>query len=483
VPRDVISSLPVISPVSVPETVVPILLVTPAFASWIDLTNSFLEECMNELFTSGRYKHVTKTIHSLAAVVDKLPTPRNSSTDGTKSSFASEGLSLMLVSESDVLGRVARPSQEGGAIFKEPTFMFSLRPLLSSAKKDASFIEQYEVGLRLANTIFANGKERTLQAMRWEYHSVSQKYVLGPYRDLSNCTVTSSLDFVHGCLEVPLHPVTQRRKVVSSMGNILRQISRSENDRSNEPIPASSELERELPRYVDDHNIDDPRLSVWALVQPSGSETGVSTYSLDQTVSAIQQGGRLHRVVSGGGGWGKKQGLLSLDPEISFNEMIPREGLLSLQELMQVPDSPGFPELSRRLPLHQSFGVEEELTSLSQTAKEGDYIQFFVFSERSYQKNEYSSTYKDSEGTVLCFGVAALSDDETWHPLPSKWPNNHLENDPDKDLVVLPNYFGALSEKGITYSQAASRIRTEGSQLECCTKLCVPGCRVEFETP
>jgi len=438
---------------------------------------------MNKLFTAGRYKHVAKTIHSLAAVVDKLPIPWDSSTGRPKSSFASEGLSLLLVSEADVLGRIAQPSQEGGAVLKEPTFTFSLRPLLSFAKtrKDASFMEQYEVDLRLANTIFANGKERTLQAMRWEYHSVSQKYVLGPYRDLSNCTVTS-IDFVHSCLEVLLHPVTQRRKVVSSMGNILRQISRSENDRSNEPIPASSELERELPRYVNDHNIDDPRLSVWALVQPSGSETGVGTFSLDQVVSAIQQGGRLHRVVSGGGGWGKKQGLLSLDPEISFNKMIPTESLLSLQELMQMPDSPEFLELSHRLSLHQNFGVEEELTSLSQTAKEGDYIQFFVLPERRYQKNEYSSTYKDSGGTVFCFGVAALSDDETRHPLPSKWPNSYLENDPDKDLVVLPNYFGALSEKGIAYSQTTGRTGTKGSQLECCTKLCVPGCRVEFET-
>lgn len=476
-PRDIISNLPIVSPVSVPEAVVPILLVTPAFASWIDPTNSFLEECMNKLFTSDRHQHVPKAIHSLAAVVDKLPIPRNWSTGktediyGTKFSFASEGLSLLLASELDVRGRV----QEGGAIFEEPTFKFSLR-----AKKNAAFMGQYEVGLRLANTIFVNGKERTLQAMRWEYHSASQKYALGPCRDLSNCTVTS-VDFVHGCLEVPLHPVTLRRKVVSSMGNILRQISQSENDGSNEPIPASSELERELPRYVNDHNIDDPRLSVWALVQPSGSENGVGTYSQDQVVSAIRQGGRLHRVVSGGGGWGKKKGLLSLDPETSFKETIPTERLLCLRELIQTPDSSKSLKLSRRLHLHQNFEVEEDLTSLSQAAKEGDYIQFFVSSERGYQENKYSSIYKDSEGPIFCFGVSASPDDETQHPLPSKWPNHHLENDSDKDLVVLPNYFGALSEKGIAYSQTAGSPGTKSSQLERCTKLCVPGCRIEFE--
>jgi hypothetical protein len=47
----------------------------------------------------------------------------------------------------------------------------------------------------------------------------------------------------------------------------------------------------------------------------------------------------------------------------------------------------------------------------------------------------------------------------------------YLGNDSPQDLITLKNYFGALSEKAITYSD----------HHRCCTKLCVTGCQVEIE--
>lgn len=323
----------------------------------------------------------------------------------------------------------------------------------------------HEVGLRLANTVFVNGKETTLLGMRWtrpqtEAAGSSDHYILDQSVDLVGCVFEASSSRIHPNLDLPLDSVSQRRRVVTSMGNILRQVTKSTDGTSMDPMPASSELEKELPRYIDEHNIVDQRVSVWALVEKSNVEVSDQKLSAqDRVAESLRRGGKLHRVMSGGGGWGKKQGLLSLDPEVSFPGTARRGELVGVKELFE--PNKGAP-LDLPLSLDEIMGGDD-LSHLSQVASEGDYIQFFVSVEPATSQGDAVNNQKLSDVTY-CFGV--VSDAEEMDP-----PNSGQE----QSLISIENTFGALSEKAITYSQPVAQ---RDSVIDSSTKLDIPGSRV-----
>lgn len=407
-------------------------------------------------------------------MVDKIPVPQNRIGYAEKiigqngsASLGSEGLSLLLSRASDVRVNAAESTRVRNTASQEPAFIFSTRSLNASLSNNDNGRASYEVGLRLANTVFVNGKDRTLLGMRWDYDLASERYSLSQCYDLAICDVTSPAATARSSLNIALHPVTQRSKVVSSMGNILRQLSKSIDGDVNDAMPASSELEKELPKYVKEHGITDQRLSVWALVEPSETSSRIESTTEGRLERLIQGGSRIHRVVSGGGGWGKKQGLLSLDPEVSFREKAASKHGIAIDQLFEGPNgsapSEALPDLSEIL----SAGLGEDIASLPQLAKPGDYIQFFVSSGLHSRKDAVPKG-QTSESTLLCdFVVAASSEAHQMIP-GSLDPGTESSS---KDLIFLTNYFGALSEKAITYSQDG---------LEHHTKLCVPGSRVEL---
>ncbi|KAL1850113.1 hypothetical protein Plec18170_007211 [Paecilomyces lecythidis] len=467
-PDEVLRHLPPV-PSSDEAARVPILLVTPAFAPWIENTSAFLDEFMNKLFADRSDKGPRSSRYAVAAIVDKLPDPRDEASD----LLGSEGLSLMLAYSQDVAGKVARASRLKRTDKDEPSFIYSAKALRSVTGNNAATGAAYEIGLRLANTIFVNGKDRTIFGMRWDYDAARERFRLSQSSTLSNCTVRSAGERLHNSLEVSLFPVGQRRRVMSSLGNILRQVSKSTDTKSNDAMPASSELETELPMYVEEHGLDQ-RISVWALVEKP--DRVVSTDERDPThvARAICNGSKLHRVMSGGGGWGKKQGLLSLDPETTFTDTAPYGGLFPISELL---GSGGAGSLSERLQdFPESFeklAYGDDLSSLSQVASEGDFIQFYASVAPKDRKNSSSDNFSNSgEGTCCRFGVIpsaeyaeAIAD---------------LGNGGPKDIVMLPNYFGALTEKAITYSQPIGGEKPPNSSGENDTKLDIPGCRVQL---
>ncbi|KAL7655965.1 hypothetical protein ACMYSQ_005101 [Aspergillus niger] len=342
----------------------------------------------------------------------------------------------------------------------ESSLVFKLQ---NDAFSKASQRSTHELGLRLANTIFINGNDTTLFGTRWTY-TPSQQYTLEQSVNLSNCTVTSAVASVQNSLKLPLYPVGQRRRVISSMGNILRQLAKHTDSQSTEPMPASSELEKELPRYIEEHGIVDRRVSVWALIENSenGFHLENNANIQESLVKAIRAGGKLHRVMSGGGGWGKKQGLLSLDPETTFVEADNEQGLLGLEDLFAdqerrplsdiSPPSPAFFEMPQ---------IDESMSSLSQAAGPGDYIQFFV----SVESDHAPDSLKDGS-MRLTFGIVADSE-----AIPSS--SDRME----KDLGVVSQFFGALSEKAFTYSQPVIGTGASDS-LKSSAKFDIPGCRV-----
>ncbi|CAL5870348.1 uncharacterized protein PFLUO_LOCUS4584 [Penicillium psychrofluorescens] len=435
-PEDVLSSLPSL-PSSLPASEsIPLLLVTPSFAPWLDPSSDFLQQWVGRLYgpssTSPRY--------AVAGVVDKLPDPQAASDE-----MEVEGLSLLVVGKDGVHGKATSPRQIRGSGGEEADILISVQ---SNAPKSSSPLP-YEIGLRLANTVFVNGRETTLFGMRWAWDSAVNNYTLNGSIDLRSCLVAAISPIAEPQLQLPLHPVTERRKVVASMGNILRQIAKSTDPASTEPMPASTELEKTLPRYLEEHNIVDRRVTVWALVeQPDNLSHRGSSH--DRIIRSLRQGGKLHRVMSGGGGWGKKQGLLSLDPEVSFSSTASRDKLAALDELFDSgAAAPEMPVLMGG----------DDLSLLSQVATAGDFIQFFV-------SVELTNLPEDISGRSVTYSFGIASDIEE-----PELPDVERET----GLVAIPGFFGALSEKAIAYSQPVSQGETMAASN---TKLDVPGCRV-----
>lgn len=441
---------------------IPLVLVTPGFAHWLDDSEPFLGRFLSRLYPGGSSSN---SLHAVAAVIDKLPgstaqskasTSRGQDTAPSRSSEA-EGLSLLIVRREHVQGKTAPPQRIGGPARNEPDLVIRVQSRGSSIQSNG-----HQVGLRLANTIFINGKESTLFGIRGSYDESAGAYTLDRKVDLTSCVLTSAADAISADLALPLQPVTQRRRVVTSMGNILRQVTKSTDADSIEPMPASSELEKELPRYIEEHNILDQRVSVWALVEkPDMVIADPNAAAQDRVVKSLRQGGKLHRVMSGGGGWGKKQGLLSLDPEVSFPGTAHRHELVGLEELFD-PNSDAPLEMPSFLANRM---VGDDLSLLSQVATAGDYIQFFVGVESGPSHYGTDTDHRHDGSVTYRFGVVSDSE-EVERPSVNK---------NEEALVRVPDSFGALSEKAIAYTQPV----VHGSETsDSSTKLDIPGCLV-----
>ncbi|PYH29588.1 uncharacterized protein BO87DRAFT_319340 [Aspergillus neoniger CBS 115656] len=462
-PDDVLSSVSPI-PESLSLNSVPVLLVTSAFAHWIDVSsNRFLEQLINSLYPSTPNHESSGPLHAIVAVVDKLPDLR-ARLEGlvdSKTSSDSDGVSFLLVKADSIQGTIAAPRRVRNMEAAESSLVFTLQHNTYSKALQRS---THELGLRLANTIFINGNDTTLFATRWTY-TPSQQYTLEQSVNLSNCTVTSAVASVQNSFNLPLYPVGQRRRVISSMGNILRQLAKHLDSQSTEPMPASSELEKELPRYIEEHGIVDRRVSVWALIENSekGFQLENNANMQESLVKAIRAGGKLHRVMSGGGGWGKKQGLLSLDPETTFIETDNNQGRLGLDDIFADQETQALSDISTPPPaFFEMPQLDESMSNLSQAAGPGDYIQFFVSVESDPAPNPSCQ-----EGSIR-FNFGIVADSEV---IPSS------SDGVVKDLGIVPQFFGALSEKAITYSQPVVGPEASNS-LKSSAKFDIPGCHV-----
>ncbi|PCG92335.1 Hypothetical protein PENO1_089150 [Penicillium occitanis (nom. inval.)] len=443
-PDDIIPSYTRLLPSSKQSPIVPILFASPEFTAWTEPTGPLLSQWATPLLEQIHRSEAPKTVYTIVAVVDKVSSGGNIST-------STEGLSLLLADSSCITASIATPARLKSNSSDEPAFFLATR-------KSETNAQSHEIGLRLAQTVFRNGRDRTLLGMRWTRDEASNNYILDRYHDLSSCSVTAPVQETYCAVNVPFHPVTQRRRVVSSMGNILRQVSKFTTDDgdTNAGIPASAELEKELPRYVSERGIPHQRVAVWALVEPAASS---STEITQQNIqNSLSQGSKIHRVVSGGGGWGKKQGLLSLDPEVTFAAGI-RSREISLDEVFTA-FSETDPVFTNDLPdFLEGLGLQVNIAQLSQVASPGDYIQFFVTSEDDIN-------YKDrSTPSTLTYSFGVGSPDESSETSPTT----------SEGVVVIQNHFGAVSESAISYSQKDS---SQASEYE--TKISVPGSRIDL---
>ncbi|EDN08492.1 predicted protein [Histoplasma mississippiense (nom. inval.)] len=560
-PSDIISKLPTPPCNGNISRTIPVLAVTPALASWIVQPHSFLCESITHIFQNT--PHTTSSgeevsfVYSVAAVVDKLPLPSTTSLpperEGGRDELAGcEGVSLFLANSDALAAKVAHSLQrrDMSTPETEPTLSYLYRQL--PAKHASTAVATFaEVGVRLANTLFLNGKPRTMLASRWRCRShpspnpTSTTLTLDKEYDLLNCRIERATEPHTVTARLPLYPVTRPREIVTSMGNIISQLRRNKDDRSSSTtIHASAELEEALPAYLKANNLQNQRVAVWASVRPAASRAelfvasgtsvsangyanpnsstcGASAGSTVDPLAAINGGTRLHRVLSGGGGWGKKQGLLSLDPEYSY-QTGGDAAAAGFGRGRPVPEL-FFEEMaSGSCPAAKEGGADAggELmacasdeaglgsvrfkdgrltTDLSEIAKEGDVVQFLVASLDSLraspatvagreEPDAFDTGRREERTSQVLFGVIPSSD--------ASWPEVRGEGTPDPGkgfgsvfpghgdgvVLVVPSHFGALSEKALTYSVfdavVSDGVRHCPGPLVQGTKIDVPGSKI-----
>nr|OQO29181.1 hypothetical protein B0A51_09383 [Rachicladosporium sp. CCFEE 5018] len=470
-----------------PDTTTPLLtiLLTPGSA---DLAQD--ETLPHRIFAKLADPDRSSTsLDSIVAVVDKLPL------EGHEPG-AVEGMSYMLLRNTTALdSNLHRPLQSSAM---KPGSLNFVVPANREAFGHRSV--PITAQLPLAQTTFTNGLVSTL---------LHRSYTVAPgstprlqsTQYLESATIALPFQTLnsHFFFSAPLIPLTPLREIRHVMGNIIRQIAAhpsvpgrtttNSTDWSLLPddttMPASEELEKAVTAYFTALELPPSAVQIWALVLPTSFSIGRTMKRLErQSASpplfeaetiraawrpdaetheqlrqctgalvgqALAFDGRLVRVLSGGGGWGKKAGLLSLDPDTQY----------FTRELRQ--DS-GWAF---------DFGNEDaeamKLEALGEIVKEGERIMFLIGPENldnSFRwahadKREKSRFGIASRGVTL--GVIPSSVDAV-APTPS--PNAPVT------LVHHPGRFGLLSEGGMAFA------RTMPSGDVQRTKFDVPGGRL-----
>jgi hypothetical protein len=157
---------------------------------------------------------------------------------------------------------------------------------------------------------------------------------------------------------------------------------------------------------------------------------------------AMSRGARLHRVLSGGGGWGKKAGLLSLDPEISYEDHTSASQTIGVDFL-------------------KDFDVEE--SALKEVARPGESIQFFVagpddIASLKLEVKDHLSKHRTSP-LYLEIGTIPSTIDQ----VPSAVENLESSEPVEPVILVFRGSFGALSEGGMSITRETKSSDKEAS--------------------
>lgn len=158
--------------------------------------------------------------------------------------------------------------------------------------------------------------------------------------------------------------------------------------------------------------------------------------------------------MSGGGGWGPKQGLLSLDPENTLADAIDARYDF---DMVEPSDS-------------------AKIHALGNIAKPGSWVQFVTLSVMSDRGGEVGDSSKtDSEGVALSdlvLGSIPSSIDEL--PLDMASSTGELYADPPV-IETLLGRFGAQSEKGVYVRYIPENSKpTPQREVQIMTKIDVP---------
>ncbi|CAN8099111.1 unnamed protein product [Discula destructiva] len=468
-----------------------VLLASPAHASWL-VDQSFMARLIRTLQHPAALAGNDTKINILAAVVDGLH-PRPGSPE------MREGLSLQLGSLHGLLpGLWDEASDEAverqSGPFQRNSESAHVSVILRTSKQAGSTVT---VNLPLANTLFHNGRRTTCLASEWQLKTSDNGQMgIDLLRMKGKRTQTIDLPVPSEYQNLPLHsplvPITYPRKIVEGLGNILAKV-----EIEGQPSPASKEIQVNIPRLLEarrawsEPTLNSGRVGVWALIIPQstmelGSTARSTTFSASQEASAavtasirsrflgaavgklafefttlaertawqrcnalgdlLLQGGRLHKILSGGGEWGAKASLLSLDPQTSL-------GVESEED-----------ELDR---FQRSFNGED--TAEEAITRPGDYVQFFVEGDSDVpaeHRGHMELLQAPDSYPVATFGVGEFRKED--------YATAQVEDSlqAQQGLVqMLPDHFGAFSAEGLYLDM----LRDGGDKRTMSTKVDTPG--------
>ncbi|KAH3951505.1 hypothetical protein HBI25_094230 [Parastagonospora nodorum] len=448
-----------------------VFLVTPSFAPWLVNDEFFLAKAIRRAYSNA---HKDLTIQAICAVVDKLPAGRamasgmtlqdvvkQRSTEPPVGDTGFEGIAyVMLPSSASVPSTAPRSPDKGAIDFILSGYTGAKRPYSDTWR------------LPLANTVFQTGSPTTMYYTNWTLDAKEKTVALQERTDVTHHGIRMAASGTESgqmssVLSIPLLPLTFPRTVEGGMGNIIRRII----DDEGQSVTAASELEKVVPRFFKARGEPAQPTTAWALVMRGRqkrnkdiktkrilgknilkSEKGKNMHEVlwdrlwqsnppqwsTYVSTAIAEGASLHRVLSGGGGWGKKAGLLSLDP-VPVSEEVP----IRMEDATSGFEGPG-----------------DFSTALTPVVRDGDAIQFFIAPAPASEvdgdkalENLKSLPKQRAPGWEL--GVIPSTVDSfpggSWQ---------HVGADSEY-IAVFRNSFGALSEGGLTLTRRRGQNRRD----------------------
>jgi len=314
------------------------------------------------------------------------------------------------------------------------------------------------VQLPVANTLFKNGKTSTLLAQRWAWDSDAaesarwsrSKQTELPYQTIHMPHEMQDESFkVENHLRSRLKQITPPRVISAAVGNIVLNIHAGK--KTEESVPASLELENAINTQIGAGMIERQHVDVWALIRPrSVPDVAATDDSKALQFDSLEQDGipgpRLLKVLSGGGGWGEKQGLLALDPDSEYAGSTP-------ENLQVFDDARDAGETSS--PIFEKF------------VEPGDSVTFFA--------NEPLAPSDFREGVIPTnqrkLGMAAVrfvapqqqkfvdfgSLPSTMDAMPASSDDSAKPAVPSFAIAII-GYFGMLSEQGMSLRVSSSSL-------------------------
>ncbi|KAI7194495.1 hypothetical protein KC363_g2110 [Hortaea werneckii] len=421
------------------------LLLTPSYAS--DALKSDLPLSVLKRLHDEDLSNLSWPLDVVTAVVDRIPSKKDLK-------GGHEGLAYMLQHNAEPLDTAAQIPLSPSAQ-KPGSISFEL-PATTERPQD------YTVQLPLAHTVFFSGMVSTLVHSR--YTSDNGTPVMQSQRNLERETLSVPLTAQYNKYHqnVPLIPLTPFRTVRHHMGNIIRTLSPPTGPGvPDEEVPpeqaASTELEAAVTGYFEARSIQPEPVNVWAVIVPDAfAKISRKDHKAQRSMRRLTKGAitrfwkgedlfksinpylmntmringaRLVKVLSGGGGWGKKAGLLSLDPD-------------SIYSNRELRNDDGW-----------KFNFEDESDdaaekqqkeALGEIVKEGEHIMFMLgpadMGGAAYGHAEAKRVVDQADRAAL-FGVIPSSIDSI--------PTEQTDSDSAHSVSLEQNFFGALSEGGM----------------------------------
>ena len=454
-----------------------VLFVTPAHIQLLDepagpdVRGAFIPNLLCQAFESA---NPWQQYHVMAAVVDRIPYQSSTAEDEQPEDPSTASETVPILSSKDGFEGIAVAILDSETAapdlwslreeFKERdtmtiqqrcTISFALPPSpvedLSQMlqPKKQNFVSRV-LQLPVANTLFQNGKTSTMFAQHWTLRRrgelilevLNSKKTWLPQQTLhmQNAFMGQDTNFDHSSHSY-LTQITPARRINAAMGNIIRRVSVDNN--SEESVPASEELEKAISQGVKSGQIPAQQAGVWALVRPHRDATLylLPDQTQDPTKDAIGQavlsGCRLHKVLSGGGGWGEKQGLLALDPDVDYS--------LSKQAWQPFSEDGLNPEAEKAL-------------VLGEIVKPGYDVTFYI-----YQSPPFSGAAANSlqvASSAIGSGLRTLSFGSLPSTMDSMPVTTKIDGSPEiqPDHKVIEDHFGMLSEQGMSLEVSPQKL-------------------------